>query len=256
MNKFYSLLIILLIMPAWCAADDHEKMPQVMADSWSMIPKKGHESEFEEALKAHLKMRHEKGDPRHWDTWVAVTGDKLDQYHVRSCCFEWKEQDTYSKWSSEHMGKHFNETVHPHVYKYMHNFSVIDNKNSNWGENTKANFVGVTHFEVKNGKGSEMSESIKAMSALAKDNDWPRNWSWSYPVGGDGGVNLVTPYENYAAMTPLDEGFYDFAVKHLKSKKKAEKMFDKFDSAVESSYYTIYRHRVDLSMHYEDDKED
>ena len=57
-------------------------------------------------------------------------------------------------------------------------------------------------------------------------------------------------------MTPLEEGFYDFAVKHLKSKKKAEKMFDKFDSAVESSYYTIYRHRVDLSMHYDDEKKD
>lgn len=85
-------------------------------------------------------MRHEKGDPTHWDTWVAVTGDKLNQYTGRSCCFEWQDQDTYTQWSNEHLGKHFNETFYPHVYNYMHNFSVIDNKNSNWGENTKANF--------------------------------------------------------------------------------------------------------------------
>ncbi|MFC3193890.1 hypothetical protein ACFODZ_06530 [Marinicella sediminis] len=253
MNKFLSFIICLLMIPTWCAADNHEKPPTLIADGWTMVPKEGHGAEFEAALKAHLKMRMEKGDPRHWDTYVPVTGDKLNNYVVRSCCFEWADQDKYAKWSNEHMGEHFNETVHPHVQKYMHNFTEIDTRNSNWGENTKANFVGVTHFEVKSGKGSDMSASIKSMSTLAKDNGWPRNWSWSYPVGGDGGVTLATPYANYADMAPMEESFYDFVVKHKKSKKKAEKMFDQFNGAIKSTHYTIYRHRVDLSMHEDED---
>ncbi len=246
MNKFYSFLSIMLFIPALCVAED--KAPTIISDSWTMTPKEGHAVQFEEALKAHLAIRTEKGDSRLWQTYVAVTGDKLDQYIVRSCCKSWAEQDSYRTWSNEHLGKHFNETVHPHVKSYNHNFSVIDTENGHWGEDVDASYVGVTMFNLKPGKSASMSEAIKDMSTIAKDNNWPRNWSWFYPVGGSGGVGLATPYANFAAMAPMEESFYQFLTKHLKSEKKAEKMFKAFNSNIQSTHYTIYRMREDLSM--------
>ncbi len=246
MNRIYSILLVLLLFPALCVADNHEKKPQLIADSWSVTPKADHGNEFEEALKAHLAMRAEKGDPREWHVYVPVTGDDLNRYVIRSCCFQYADQDSYGKWSQENMGQHWNETVHPHVKSYAHNYSELDAENSNWGDDTVANYVGVTMFHIKPGKGGKMGEAIADMSTLAKENDWARNWSWFYPVGGSSSVGLATPFENYAQMAPMEENFYQFAKKHLKSEKKADKMFDKFGSAHSGSEYTIWRHRKDF----------
>lgn len=157
---------------------------------------------------------------------MPVTGSDLNRYIVRSCCAEWSEQDTYRKWTEENLGNHFSETVGPHVQSYSRNFSEIDSENSHWGDNVKANYVGYTHFETKAGKGKASSEAIKEMITVAKENNWPYSWSWSYPIGGTGGVALATPYEDYAAMAPLEENFYQFMVKHLGSEKKADQLFD------------------------------
>ncbi|MCX7554432.1 hypothetical protein OS175_11110 [Marinicella sp. S1101] len=251
MNKVYSILFLLLTVPALCVAED--KPPQVISDAWTMIPKAGHEAKFEEALKAHLKFRHDNGDTRHWDTYRPVTGDSLNRYIVRSCCQPWAEQDSYRKWSNETLGNHFNENVHPHVEKYMHNFGEVDMDNSNWGEGVEANYVGVTYWNIKPGKGGQASDAIKQMSTLAKENDWPRSWSWSYPVGGDHRVMLATPFKNFADMAPMEENFYQFAMSHMKEKKVKE-MFKNFNGSFSGSSYGIYRHDKSLSMHH-DEKE-
>jgi len=177
-----------------------------------------------------------------------VTGEDLNYYVVRSCCAEWAEQDSYQVWDEKDANPHFMETVHPHVDSYSHNFSELDRKNSNWGDDVKANYVGVTHYEVKMGKGRQMNAALKEMSAVAKDNNWPYSWSWSYPVGGSYTVNLVVPFENYADMAPLDENFYEFVSKTLKSEKKADKLFESFTGSFSSANYSIYQWRKDLSM--------
>ncbi|MGJ8663397.1 MAG: hypothetical protein ACSHWU_07095 [Marinicella sp.] len=251
MKKYQVILWVLMLMPALCLAE--EKAPTLLSDSWTITPKADHVADFEAAFKEHLAMRTEKGDTRHWDTYVAVTGDKLNSYIVRSCCKPWAEQDTYSKWSQETLGNHFNETVNPFVESYAHNFTVIDTENSNWGDDVKANFVGVTYFATKVGKGKKMGEAIAEMSTVAKDNGWPRSWSWFYPVGGTGGVGLATPFENFADMAPMEESFYAFTKKHLKSEKKADKLFEKFNSTFSSAEYVIYRHRKDMSMAHDEE---
>lgn len=246
MNKFYSILFALLLIPALCVAED--KPPQVISDGWTMVPKAGHSDDFEAALKAHMAFRVEKGDTRHWDVYVPVTGDNLNKYIVRTCCKPWAEQDTYRKWTRENIGNHFNDTVHPHVDHYSHNFGELDIENSHWGDDVDASYVGVTTWEIKSGKGGQASASIGAMSALAKENGWSRNWVWSYPVGGSSRVSLVTPFKNFADMAPMEENFYQFAKKHLKSEKKADAMFKDFNGSFSSSEYSIYRHDKELSM--------
>ncbi len=245
MNNFYSILFTLILIPALCVAED--KPAQVISDGWTMVPKADHGNEFEAALKAHMAYRVEKGDPRQWHVYRPVTGSEMNRYTVRSCCDTWAEQDSYRKWTQENIGNHFNETVHPHVEKYMHNFSESDMENSHWGENTDASYVGVTVWNIKQGKGRQANESITAMSTLAKENNWSRNFSWSYPVGGSNRVMLATPHSNFADMAPMEENFYQFAVKHM-NEKKADAMFEKFNDSFSDSDYAIWRHDKELSM--------
>lgn len=245
MNKFYSVLFTLLVIPALCVAED--KPPQVISDSWTMVPKADHENEFETALKAHVAFRVEKGDTRMWDVYVPVTGSNLNQYVVRSCCDTWAEQDSYKKWTEENLGNHFNETVNPHVEKYKHNFGELDMDNSQWGEGVDASYVGVTYRTVISGKGSQARAAVSAMSKMAKENNWPYNWSWSTPVGGEYEIMLATPFKDFASMAPPEETFYQFAKKHM-SEKKADEMFKQYNDSFSNSHYSIWRHRKDLSM--------
>lgn len=246
MKNLIKMMCLFAIIPFMVIADDHS--PQVIADSWVMVPKAGHQDKFEAALKAHLDYRKENGDTRNWQTYQPVTGGNLNRYIVRFCCEPWAKQDEYVAWSNKNMSEHFAKNVAPHVETYMHNFTETDMKNSNWPAGTKANYVGVTEFKMKPGKYSDSVATIEQMSNLAKEKKWPRNWAWSYPVGGEEAWLLATPFESYADMAPMEQSFYEFAVKHMGSAGEADAMFAKYSDAYTSADYTIYRHVKSLSM--------
>ena len=83
MKKLNSFLFILLLSFG-ILADDHS--PQLISDTWTMVPKAGHEAKFEEAFKKHIAYRKANGDTREWVTWRPVTGDQINSYLVRACC--------------------------------------------------------------------------------------------------------------------------------------------------------------------------
>jgi len=247
MKKIFTILICLLILPALSFAE--EKQPTLIADMWGVTPKAGHEAQLHAALKAHTKFREEKNDPRSWQILTPIVGKHMNSYIIRACCFEWSSQDAYAEWSkSSGVQKHWRETADPHVASYNHNFIETDAKNSHWPADTVVNYVGLTRYKVKNSSWKKLNKAISSLSSIAKDNKWPHSWSWGYPVSGHTDMVLAIPFENYAAMAPLEENFFSFISKQLKSEKKAQKMFDGFTSSIESSHYTIYKHLKDLSM--------
>lgn len=247
MKKIYTLLICCLIFPVLTFAEDKE--PTLIADIWTMTPKAGHEADFHAALKTHIKFRQNHDDPRNWQVLSPIVGDHMNTYLIRACCFEWSAQDSYEEWSEKSgVQKHWNETANKYVASYNHNFNVADRENSHWGSDTVANFVGVTRYKVKNNSWKKLDKAISSLSSLGKDNNWPHSWSWGYPVSGPIDLVLAIPFKNYAAMAPLEENFFEFVSKHLKSEKKAQKIFDRFTNSIESSEYTIYKNLKDLSM--------
>jgi hypothetical protein len=247
MKKIYTLLICFLIFPALTFAEDKE--PTLIADIWTMTPKAGHEADFHAALKAHIKFRQDHDDPRNWQVFSPIVGDHMNTYLIRACCFEWSAQDSYEEWSEKSgVQKHWNETASKYVASYNHNFNEADMENSHSVSTTVTNFVGVTRYKVKNNAWEKLNKAIASLSSIGKDNNWPHSWSWGYPVSGPTDVILAVPFKNYADMAPLDENFFQFVSKHLKSKKKAQKIFDRFTNSIESSEYSIYKKLDDLSM--------
>ncbi len=251
MKKIITALICLFLLPVYSVAQD--EAPPSLSDSWMVVPKPGHEAEFEAAFKAHVAMRDEKGDPRRWQVYTPVVGDRIDYHVVRHCCFDWADQDAYSAWSLESgLGQHWNETVHPHVASYQHHLSSTDWANSHWPEGTVANYVGVTTWVVKQGSGAGMTQSVTELSSVAKEHDWPRNWVWGNRISGSASLYLASPHENYASMAPPEQNFYAFLAEHLDSEEKAREMLDRFSSHFESASYTIYRHNKELSLSYDE----
>jgi hypothetical protein len=246
MKKLYIVLICLILMPALSFAA--EKKPTILADTWAITPNVGQEAEFVSALKKHIKFRNEKKDPREWKIYNKVVGDDLSTYYIRACCSQWADQDAYIAWGkSAGTGKHFNSTVGPYIAHAGHNFSIIDQENSHWPEGTVANFVGVTSYKLKNGSGDKFEKALKEITKILKDNKWSESWTFLYGVEGDrNSMGLALAFKNYADMAPPEENVFKFVSRHLKSEKKAQKLFDAFSAGIESSSYTIYKDNTSL----------
>lgn len=245
LNQLFLLLIALgLTVPA-LAAD----RPADLADSWIVVVKDGHDEEFETALKGHLKHRAKNKDSRSWKTYAPIVGDDLNHYVIRHCCSTYADMDEYRAWSEKNkMNGHWNENVDPHVADYRHYFVRIDHANNNWPEEDPGfELYGVTSWDEKSGHQAAIAQSKAALSNAAKDGGWQRYWSWSDPVGGDGGLMLVTPYMNYADMEGPEGGFSAFLAKQVGEKEAAE-ILSGFSSNFDGSTYTLYRKVDDLSM--------
>jgi hypothetical protein len=226
----------------------HAQDKEMLAEMWQMTPKTGMAQTFEKGLQEHIKHRQKLGDPRTWHVYTPVLGNELDSYLIRSCCYEWKEMDSYQQWiKDKDPMTHWYKNVDDKVAHYGHSMAIMDFANSNWPEDVIANYVGVTYYKIKSGHGSDVETDIKVISDVAKANNWPYHWSWSYPVSGEAGLHLAIPFENFAAMAPPEQKFNALMVKHLGGEDKAKAFWQNWASHFETTHYNIYHHRKELS---------
>ncbi|NMP15601.1 hypothetical protein [Thalassotalea sp. Y01] len=244
-----TLAVSLLFSSALFAFDDHEK-PKSLADMWVMVPNAGQQAQFEQAFKEHLKYRLSKKDPREWHVFVPTVGVDMNRYAVRFCCTSFKDVEAYNKWAKDNdIGKHWNETVAQYVASYEHFFGRMDFDNSHWPDDGKKyRYFAVTEYQVKMGKSESVEAGKKTLSDNAKAMKWPYLWSWSWTIGGEGGLNLVIPYENFEGMTPPDKSFGEALSEHLKDDAKTAEIFSNWSDNFSSTNYTIWSLRDDMSM--------
>lgn len=223
-----------------------------LAEMWEIKVKDGHQSEFEDAFREHRDVRQQHNDPRPWDVYTPDTGPNLGHYAVRTCCFNWADQDAYSAWNQANpqvIGSWF-EKVAAHVESVGHYYYEMDFANSHWPEGLMAPaMVGVTEFSLNAGKVAQFHEARTELSQIAINQGWAasgKHWSWSDRIGGEPTVDLVVPFSNYADMTPGDQQIGAFLVEHMGADKAAE-LLERFTSSVSSSSYGIWVHRPDLS---------
>ncbi len=236
------------VMPAVSVAQDEAKPPNI-ASLWVLVPKAGHEAQFEEALKTHIVARVEAGDARAWQIFTVEAGDDLRPYTIRYCCFKWPDQDAYSAWSLESgVSDNYNETVAPHVESISHYYTQMDIANSNWPAGSGPyTLFGVTSWTPKPGTAGDRDAALSSFTQVAKEHGWDRTWSWSSRIGGSTQFSLVIPYENFSAMEAPDQNFFEFMSEHVGVEETAA-VFQKFGNSFWGSNYTLVRLRSDLSM--------
>lgn len=243
------LLAVCLASPA-AAADKmgKEKVQHNVADTWMFWPKHGENEAFVAGMKKHVAWRKSAGDPFEWQVYTPVVGSKLGYYLVRSGNHTWADMDTEDAWGQKtEAGKHYQEDVGVHVWKYQHFFGVANEEMSHWINDKGYRYFGVSTYHFKSGHGADINEVLKKVHEAVTKQKWPYSYSIGYTVGGKGGMTFVTPMKNWAGMAEPSPSLMDVMTKAMGSKEAARKLFDKFSAAVKSREYTIYMYRADLS---------
>ncbi|MFZ9052780.1 MAG: hypothetical protein ACO22K_07160 [Woeseiaceae bacterium] len=250
----FSLLagIAVLLLPFGLLAEDHEEAPGSLTDVWLMVPKKGMETEFETAVKAHMAFRAEAEDSRNWLAFMPVIGHNLSVYQFRACCFEWADQDAYNAENQEKgLGANYNENVWQYVDHAHHYIEYMDWENSHWPDGeSDGPYFGVTAWKMKPNQGSGPREARLKLSQMAIENGWgdtDNQWLWHWRIGGPNELRIVSPFDNYAEMAPPEQSFFEFIAEHMGSEEEASALFDQFGSGFAGSDYTVWVHRKDLS---------
>ncbi|MDG2391904.1 MAG: hypothetical protein P8M49_00205, partial [Thalassotalea sp.] len=82
----------------------------VLADEWVVTVNVNDRQAFESALSKHMKFRADAKDPRQWEVYTQVIGERMQEYILRSCCTNWNSIDAYRDWSaSSKTSAHWNK---------------------------------------------------------------------------------------------------------------------------------------------------
>ncbi|TRX57017.1 hypothetical protein [Thalassomonas sp. M1454] len=247
--------IKLFITMAWLSiitsvnAVAEESNEVVLADEWVVTVNVNDRQAFESALSKHMKFRVDAKDPRQWDVYTQVIGEQMQEYVLRSCCIDWNSIEAYRQWSvTSKTSAHWSKTVSKYTQGAKHYYSEIDTENSNWDNDKKFKYFGVSRMFVAPGEGFELRKSIKEISDAAKKMKWEKSFSWSSPIGGSDRIVLVVGYESYGAMTPPKDSFFKRLSELMGDKEKATSLLENYSEHFSHSDYAVYVHREDLSM--------
>ncbi|PKG55417.1 hypothetical protein [Shewanella sp. GutDb-MelDb] len=242
-----SLLAMMALMNTAVAAD---AKPDSLADVWVMVPNHGQESAFETAFIKHVQFRASQGDPRAWKVYRPTIGTGMDRYIIRYCCTQWNDVDGYQKWQADNkILDDWYANVAQYIHHYEHFYSRLDIENSNWPQDSEEfKYFAVTNYREKMGSSKGIAAGKKLLSDNAKAMKWPYSWSWADSIGGEGGLSLVIPYNNYAGMTPPDKSFAEVLATHMGDEAKAGAALKAWSDNFHSTTYTVYRLVDELSM--------
>ena len=240
-----------LMLPFGLLADSHEEGTEraPVSDIWYVVPKRGMEAQFTEAMAAHMAFRAEAGESRDWGAYRVVAGHEISPIAFRSCCFEWAELDAHEAEDTEKgLSANFNENVDQYVEHYHHYLERIDWENSHWPENNGP-FYRVTTWTIKQGAGPGTEEARRTLSDVALNQGWAEadhNWVWLSRIVGKPITQIVTSYENYADMAPTEPSFPEFVTEKLGAEEAAA-VLSQFGSGFTSADVTIWKYDASLS---------
>ncbi|WP_371189076.1 hypothetical protein [Thalassotalea maritima] len=203
---------------------------------------------FEKALIDHMQFRAKQNEQNNWQVYTQVIGEDLNMYMLRSCCTNWDKIEEHNAWAvMSNTAQHWRDNVSQYVVDSARYFSRIDRDNSHWDSSKVYKYFGVESLTVAPGKGFAARAGIKAISAAAKQMQWPDSWAWHTRIGGEAQIQLVFGYDSYADMMPPEKNFYQRLSEHLTSEQAAQAMISEYKSAFLSSNYAIYVYRKGLS---------
>ena len=254
-NFVLSVLAVLFFMlPATSMAEDS---PAPLSEMWVASPKAGQAKEFYAALAEHMALRSESGDPRKWQTFTPMLGDNLDRVAMRTCCFNWADQDSYGEWNDKNkaVDEHFMEHVAPHAENWEHYFESVNWENSHWVESAGPyKLFAVTEFHVIPGHAAEFKAARDKILQIALNQGWAteeNSWMWSTTVGGKPIESIVVPHKNFASMDRADQTFSRFLSRHL-GDDAAAALLQQFAASTKGSNFQIWELREEYSMSSDD----
>ncbi|MCG8370417.1 MAG: hypothetical protein MJA32_07905 [Proteobacteria bacterium] len=232
-------------------ADAPEDERGAISDVWVFAVKRDREAEFTAAMKEHIAVRKELGEPRKWHAYRAEVGKHPGLIMYRSPPTSYAEHDAYLDSDRSAVVEAFNETIDPLVEHYHHYIDSYDWKNSHWPDDatTAGPLYTVVTRKWRPGGGYASEQARERMSRIALNDGWAEKgyeWLWVDRIGGAPVQSIVFPAANYAETAPTGEEFGAWLAGQVGSEESAE-IIGTWLSGFSAADVTIWRYDPRIS---------
>lgn len=207
--------------------------------------KVGHESQFEEGVKAWKACYLENKGEWTWTMWKRYNG-KGSVYTLTSRSANWAKMDDENDEAGKKCWQIAMDKIIPHVESTEDNFATSIPEFSKTGA-SEWEIIWVYLFQVENS--TVFRETIKEIGDIAQKAEGDKRGYW-YVANGGGpeGPNyfVVSPYKNFAALDATRDGIWKM-VENAKGKEATDKMRDRFRSSLKNEWAYLYKRMEALS---------
>jgi hypothetical protein len=218
----------------------------VLLNSTEFTIKPGHNTKFQEGVKAWKACYIENEGTWHWDMWSRLQGEG-NVYVLTSISPNWADFDEIDE-AGRNCRDIGRELINPHVESSNRNVSrtMPANSNSNpWSAESKVVFV--TYWTVNNSV--KFMEAVNEVHNAMKEKEGDIRSYW-YDSTGGGPDNFrymaATPYKNFAQMDEVRPGAW-VVLESAKGKKHSDKIRDTFIESVNKQWSYIFTLVEDIS---------
>ncbi|MGD8326940.1 MAG: hypothetical protein PVF65_08500 [Sphingomonadales bacterium] len=242
--------LILLVVPfAFSTGVQAQEEGGDIAFHYVLTPKAGHEDQFRDAMKAHMKWRAENGDSWRWNAYDVVAGHGSNKIHFRSWGHKWADMDAYQSGEfRDRANANFEENVAEHLKKGMMFIDKDDDDISAWPTEGYYPLIQLVGHRLKHGMVRQWYDAAKTIHGALQAGGFDQHYgfSWTLVGGKEPYVTLVLFSQNWAGFAEPDPTVYDIVVEQL-GEEEAKAAFQAFSGAIASAESWMVRHNKDLS---------
>ena len=207
--------------------------------------KTGHESQFEEGVKAWKACYLENKGEWTWNMWKRYNG-KGSVYVLASMSPNWAEFDNDNDAAGKKCHQIVLDKIIPHVESAEHNYATSIPEFSKAGA-VEMNVIWVSFFRVENSV--LFREIVKETSEIIQKAENDKRNYWYVSNGGSpesADFFVVTPFKNFAALDVERDGVWKM-VENAKGKEYTDKFRASFRSSLQNSWAYIFKRMDELS---------
>ena len=207
--------------------------------------KSGHESQFEEGVKAWKACYLENKGEWTWTFWKRYNG-KGSVYLLSTINQKWAEMDDQNDEAGKKCWQVAMDKIIPHVESTEDNIATSIPEYSRTGT-SEWGIVWVSFFQVENSV--LFREIVKETSDVIQKAEGDQRNVW-YVCNGGGPESadfyVVTPYKNFASLDVERDGVWKM-VENSKGKEETDKLRASLRSSLKNSWAYLYKRMDDLS---------
>jgi hypothetical protein len=241
-----AVVTIVLTMAISKVSNAQRQEGSVLLNSTEFTIKPGHNTKFQEGVKAWKACYIKNEGAWNWDMWSRLQGEG-NVYALTSISPNWADFDERDE-AGRNCRDIGRELITPHVEstKRFVNYTMPANSNSNpWSAETKV--VSVTYWTVNNSV--KFMEAVNEVHNVLKEKEGNIRSYWYSSVGGgpdDAHYWMATPYKNFAQMDEVMPGVWT-VVESVKGKRHSDKTRDTIRESIDKQWSYIFTLVEDLS---------
>ena len=243
-QKTFFVALLALILTTGLTVDNAQAQEEFILTTTEFTIKNGHESQFEEGVKAWKSCYLENGGEWTWYMWKRYNG-KGSVYVLSSRMANWAELERTDEAGKKcwHIAVH---QIIPHIESAEDNFSRNIPELSR-SATSEMGVIWVTFFQVENS--TVFRKIIEEISGIIAEAEGDKRGYW-YAASGGGPESpdyfVTTPFENFAAMDVERDNVWKM-VENAKGELATEEMRAEFRNSVSSAWAYMYKLMDELS---------